>query len=368
MLLAHKIEVRPTPEQEEKLFQWVGTIRHCYNQLLVHFSQDGFKFNKKDARSYLKDSLREEFIWYKELSQDCLRESINDLENGYKRFFKKQGGYPKFKKRGERDSFSIRDKMKFSVVGRDLRIEKFNKGRGNNQPPPLKLRERLRFEGTPKQVTISCKAGKWFASILVEVESGYNMKQPQDNTQVGVDLGVKELATLSDGTIFGKCDKLSKKLKKLEKLQQRLARQKKGSNRRAKTKQKISKLHFYVSEQRKQLLHSVSDYLTANYSTICLEDLKVSQMLEKGHKNLSRMIADVGMYELRRQVEYKSFLRGGEVKFVDQYFPSSKTCSCCGRIKEDLKLSERVYKCDCGLEIDRDLNAALNILKEGLRH
>lgn len=273
-------------------------------------------------------------------------------------------GTPKFHKRGIKDSFSIRSKVKFKVEGNNLYIEKFNKGK---QGVALKLRENLRFTGTPKQVTVSTKAGKWFASILVEVESGYNSKQPKDSNPVGIDLGIKTLVTTSDGKSIGKSDKLSKQLEKLAKLQQRMAKQKKGSNRRAKTKQKIQKLYYYVSCQKKALLHSVSDYLTSKYSNICLEDLDVKGMLEKGNKNLSRMIADVGFYELRRQLEYKAFLRGGGVKFVDRYFPSSKMCSSCGTIKEDLKLSDRVYKCSCGLEIDRDLNAAVNILNEGLK-
>ena len=216
-------------------------------------------------------------------------------------------------------------------------------------------------------MTISKTGGKWFASVLVEVESGYNLKQPTKAKYIGVDLGIKTLVTTSEGNILGKSDKLTKQLSKLAKLQQRLAKQKKGSNRRAKTKQKISKLHFYVAQQRKALLHSVSNYLTSKYEIICMEDLNVKGMLENGNKNLSRRVSDVGFYELRRQLEYKSFLRGGNVKFVDRYFPSSKMCSSCGTIKEDLKLSDRTYKCSCGFEIDRDLNAAINILNEGLK-
>lgn len=364
MLLAHKIEIRPTKEQEEKLLQWVGTARHCYNNLLAHFSQDGVKWSKKEARQFFYNTLRVENTWYTETSQDLQQSVIDDLDCAYKNFFKTKKGYPKFHKRGIKDSFSIRSKIKFKVVGNKLFIEKFNKGKNGI---PLKLREKLRFTGVPKQVTISTKAGKWFASILVEVEQGYNCKQPKDNTSVGMDLGIKTLVTTSDGQSIGKSNKLSKQLNKLAKLQQRMAKQEKGSNRRAKTKQKIQKLYYYVSCQKKALLHSVSDYLTYEYKTICMEDLDVNGMLEKGNKNLSRMIADVGFYELRRQIEYKSFLRGGSVKFVDRYFPSSKMCSCCGIIKEDLKLSDRKYQCSCGLVIDRDLNAAINILNEGLK-
>lgn len=362
MLLAHKIEIRPTKEQEQFFEQACGSSRHLYNNLVAHFSQEDIKWSKKEARQFYYTS-RENFPWYLELSANIFQSTIDNLEVGFKKFFKTKKGFPKFHKKGVKDSFNITDSAKFSIEGKNLRIEKFNKGRKGK---PIKLREDLRFTGKPKQLTISSKAGKWFASVLVEVESGYNLKQAEENTSVGVDLGIKTLVTTSDGESIGRSDKLSKQLKKLAKLQQRMVKQKKGSNRRAKTKLKIKKLFYYVSCQKQALLHSVSDYLTSRYKTICMEDLDIKGMLEKGNKNLSRMIADVGMYEFRRQVEYKSFLRGGNVKFVDKYFPSSKMCSCCSNIKEDLKLSDRTYRCDCGLEIDRDLNAAINILNQGL--
>jgi len=362
MLLAHKIEIRPTKEQKQFFEQACGSSRHLYNNLVAHFSQEGIKWSKKEARQFYYSS-RDNFPWYSELSANIFQSTIDNLEAGFKKFFKTKVGFPKFHKKGVKDSFSITQSLKFRVEGRNLYIEKFNKGRKGK---PIKLREKLRFIGKPKQLTISNKAGKWFASVLVEVESGYNLKQAEENTSIGVDLGIKTLITTSEGKSIGKSDKLSKQLKKLAKLQQKIAKQKKGSNRRAKTKLKIQRLFYYVSCQRQTLLHSVSDYLTSQYRTVCMEDLDVKGMLEKGNKNLSRMIADVGMYEFRRQVEYKSFLRGGDVKFIDRYFPSSKMCSCCGNIKEDLKLSDRAYKCDCGLEIDRDLNAAINILNQGL--
>lgn len=364
MLLSHKIEVRPTPEQEQYFEQACGSSRHLWNNLVAHFSNKENLFSKKSARKFYYQS-REDFEWYKNLSANIFQTTIDNLEVSFKGFFKSGKGFPKFKKKGMKDAFSITQSEKFSIVDRKLRLEKLNKGKKYSKP--ILLREKLRFTGKPKQITISKSGGKWFASILVEVESGYNMKQPFNDTEVGLDLGIKTLVTTSDGNSIGKSDKLSKKLDKLEKLQQRLSKQEKGSNRRAKTKQKIQKLYFYVGQQKQALLHSVSDRLTSEYKIICMEDLDVKGMLEKGNKNLSRMIADVGMYELKRQITYKSFLRGGKVLFVDRYFPSSKKCSSCGNINNDLKLSDRVYNCGCGLSLDRDLNAALNILTEGLK-
>ena len=364
MLLAHKVELRPSNEQQKKLLQWIGTTRHCFNNLLGNFSKKGVKFSKKSAREYLYNTLRVENEWYSEVSQAILQESINDLEAGYKRFFKKQGGYPKFKKLNGKNSFSIREKKKFKIEGRKLYLEKFNKGK--NQLP-LKLREKLRFEGTPKQVTISFQNGKWFASILVEGCSNYSGVFQQSG-KVGIDLGIKNLATLSDGTTFKKSNNLQESLKLLKCKQRVLSKKKKGSNRYAKAKLSISKLHFRIRRQREALLHKVSHTLTSKYETICLEDLSISSMTKSKNKRLNRMILDVGMYELRRQLEYKSLLRGVDIHIVDRYYPSSKLHNSCGYKNEDLKLGVSSWRCEgCGQQVDRDLNASKNILEEGLR-
>ena len=364
MLLGHKIEIRPSKEQHEKLLQWVGTTRHCFNSMLSNFSKQDVKFSKKKAREYLYNTLRVENEWYSEVSQAVLQESIDDLEVAYKRFFKKLGGYPRFKKRGRRDSFSIRQKSKFRIENRKLYIEKFNKGREDR---PLRLREKIRFEGTPKQITISYNNGKWWASILVEGCDNYKGMFDQKG-EVGIDLGIKELATLSDGTLFKKSNKLSLSLVRLQRKQRFLSKKKKGSNRYAKAKLSISKLYLRIRQQREALLHSVSHSITAKYKTLCLEDLSVSSMVKGKNKRLNRMVLDVGMYELRRQLEYKSFLRGVDIYFVDRYYPSSKIHNGCGFKNDKLKLGESTWKCDnCEQLVDRDLNAAKNILSEGLK-
>jgi putative transposase len=332
--------------------------------MLDNFSKEGVKFSKKTAREYLYNTLRVENEWYSDVSQAILQESINDLENSYKRFFKKLSGYPRFKKRGAKDSFSIRESKKFKVEGRNLYLEKFNRGKDSK---PLKLREKLRFDGVPKQVTISYHNDKWWASILVEGCSNYKGDFPQSG-EVGIDLGIKDLAILSDGTGFQKSNKLSLSLEKLVKLQKKLSKKKKGSNRYAKAKLSISKLHFRIRKQREALLHNVSHTITSKYKTICLEDLSVSSMTRGKNKKLNRLVLDVGMYELRRQLEYKSFLRGVDIYFVDRYYPSSKIHYECGYKNDNLKLGESSWKCDnCGQLVDRDLNASKNILKDGLR-
>lgn len=362
MLLAHKVELRPSEQQEQYLLQLCGASRHLWNQLLDYFSGEDVKWNKKVAREKMY-SLRGDFPWYTDYSANIVRCSIDNLDNAYKKFFKTKKGYPKFKSKHQKQSFNIYESKKFSVVGRDFRIEKFNKSKKSK---PIKMREKLRFGGKVKQANVSFQNGKWYCSFLIEVEN-YKEVTGQHGS-VGVDLGIKDLATLSDGTTFQKSNKLSLSLKKLVKLQRKLSKKKKGSNRYAKAKLSISKLHFRIRKQREALLHNVSHELTSKYRTICLEDLSVSSMTKGKNKRLNRTILDVGMYELRRQLEYKSLLRGVDIHFVDRYYPSSRLCNSCGYKNESLKLGESSWRCKgCGQQVDRDLNASKNILKEGLR-
>ena len=362
MLLAHKVELRPSKPQEQYLLQLCGASRHLWNQLLHHFSREGAKWSKKSAREKMY-SLREEYLWYSDYSANILRCSVDNLDNAYKKFFKTKKGYPKFKSKHQKQNFNIYESKKFKVEGRDFRIEKFNKSK---KTKPIKMREKLRFEGKVKQANVSFQNGKWFCSFLIEVED-YKGNFDQHGS-VGVDLGIKDLATLSDGTTFQKSNKLSLSLNKLVKLQRKLSKKKKGSNRYAKAKLSISKLHFRIKKQREALLHNVSEELTSKYKTICLEDLSISSMTKSKNKCLNMRILDVGMYKLRKQLEYKSLLRGVDIHFVDRYYPSSKLHYGCGYKNEDLKLGESAWKCKgCGQQVDRDLNASKNILKEGLR-
>ena len=353
ILLAHKIELRPTKEQATYLDKACGSRRHCYNQLLAHFKDN--KWSKSAAYQYYIKVIRKEFDWYTEVSSRVTRNAIDDLDNAFKHFFrrvklKQKAGFPQFKKKDVNDSFALREKAKFDVDGRMLRIEKLK--------TKIKMRQKLRFDGQAKQVTISKRAGKYFASILIETQD-YNPKDVERQPTVGVDFGIKSLATLSSGVVFCANQKLKANLKKLKKSQQQLSRKQKGSNRRARAKLKVAKLHFRISNQRQAVLHELSDYLTSHFDQIVIEDLNVKGMV-KNHK-LARSISDAGFGYLRQQIEYKARLRNCEVIIADRFFPSSKRCSSCGSIKKTLSLSERTYHCDCGLNIDRDLNAAINL-------
>ncbi len=357
MLLAHKIEVRPTPEQAEYLNRACGARRHCFNQLLAHFQQEGVKWSKSAAYQYYMTVLRIDFPWYLETSARVTRNAIDDMDSAFKHFFRRlkfgqKPGFPRFKKKGINDSFSLRESGKFAVNGRELRIEKLK--------TPLKLRQKLRFTGATKQVTISKRAGKFYASILVETED-YNPHAPADAI-VGVDLGIKALAALSTGEMVPANQKLKKNIKKLRRLSRNLSRKTKGSNRRAKAKLQVAKLHARVSNQRQAVIHELSDKLTRDFKVVVLEDLHVKGMV-KNH-SLARAVSDAGFGMLRQAIEYKAQLRGGQVILADRWFPSSKTCSACGQLHA-IPLNQRVMECDCGNVMDRDVNAAKNLEQYG---
>ena len=360
MLLAHKIELRPTPEQAVYLDKACGSRRHCYNQLLAHFSKPENKWSKTTAYQYYIKVIRKEFQWYSEVSSRVTRNAIDDLDNAFSHFFKRlktkqKCGFPRFKKKDVRDSFALREKAKFDVVGRELRLEKLK--------TKIEMRQALRFQGTAKQVTISKRAGKYFASFLIETNE-YNSNDTNRQASVGVDFGIKDLAVLSNGEIFAANQTLKTSLNKLAKLQKNLAKKVKDSNRRTKAKLKVQKLHFRIAKQRQAVLHQLSDYLTKTFNLITIEDLNVKGMVK--NRKLSRAISDAGFGYLRQMIEYKAKLRNCTVVIANRFFPSSKTCSHCRKIKENLTLADRVFNCECGLSINRDLNAALNLNQYGL--
>ena len=370
MLVAHKIELYTTVKQQAYLLQCVGANRFAYNQLVELFNNSEKIPTKTDFTNKVKE-LREANEWLDELSTRVVRNAIDDISSAIKKAFTKELiakrlstkkhwlGMPKFKKRGQSDSFAFREKEKFKVVNRKFRFEKLPKNLGW-----LKLRQPIRFTGTLKQVTISRKANRWFASFLIDTE---DIKPLEPNGQsVGVDLGIKELATLSNDKVFTNIRSLTSKAKKLRKLNKKLSRQVKKSVDWYRTKEKLSKLYHYTTEARKSVLHNLTSYLVKNFDLISIEDLNVSGML--ANHRLARSIADIGFYEFRRQLEYKAKWYHRTLAIVDRFYPSSKTCSKCGSIKSDLKLSDRVYKCEeCGLSLDRDLNASYNLQKVATR-
>lgn len=359
MLLAHKIELRPTPKEAEYIDRACGSRRHAFNQLLAHFSKPENKWSKAAAVHYYMTVLRVEFPWYGEVSSRVTRNAIDDLDSAFNHFFRRarlggKPGFPKFKKKGVSDSFAMRETQKFNVDGHTLRIEKL-KSR-------IAMAQEVRWKGEARSVTIRKRAGRYFASILVDV-TNYKCHDPQQD-MIGVDFGVKNLAILSNGEKVPAGNRLKSSLKRLACLQRNLNHKQKGSARQAKAKQRVARLHLRVANQRASVLHELSDKLTREFRVIVIEDLNVSGMMK--NRSLARSVGDAGFGMLRRQLEYKAALRGGHIIVADRFFASTKICSDCGEKNSQVVLGVGMWRCPaCGSIHDRDVNAAINLLKYG---
>jgi putative transposase len=266
------------------------------------------------------------------------------------------GGYPRFKKKGQHDSFYLSNDQ-FKLIKNRIRIPKLGW---------VKLTEEIRFSGKILSATVSRTADKWFVSISIQLKTSPFFVSENQADVVGVNFIISILATLSNGETVEGGKPLKKLSCRLARMQRHLAKSTKGSKRYDRQKMKIARLHYRIACIRQNGLHKLTHHLCQYFKIICLEDLNVKGMM-KNHK-LAFTISDMGFYEFKRQLEYKAGLYGNWISVVSKWFPSSKTCSNCGHKKFEMKLSERVYRCDfCGFEIDRDLNAAINIEREGLR-
>lgn len=355
MLRAHKIRIFPSKDQEVLLRKSCGVARFSYNWALAQWKQmceNKEKVNENLLQKKLVSIKRTEFPWMMEVTKCAPQAAIQDLGAAFSKFFKKKSGYPKFKKKGQKDSFYVSNDQ-FRISGKELRLPKIG---------VMRTAVELRFSGKIMNGTVSLDVDRWYISIVVDTEE--QLERIEDKGIVGVDLGIKTLATLSDEVSFENPKFYNKALRRIQRLSRSLARKKKGSNNRNKAKRSLARTHRKVKLARKTNLHKISTYLCTRYSTVVLEDLNVQGMV-KNHK-LARAISDCGFGTLRTMVENKAKQTKTKVVFADRFFPSSKTCSACGFIKEDLLLSHRVFKCNnCGFEADRDLNASINLEKLG---
>ena len=358
---AYKTEITVNNKQRTLLLKNLGCARWAYNWALAKKKE---AFDKKEKIPNTIELHRElnklkqsEVPWMYDSSKTSPQNALRDCDKAFQNFFtrckkkvKSKKGFPKFKsKKNEKQSFRLDGKI--HIFDDYIQLPRLGK---------LKLVEKDYIPTDCKilSATVSKRAGKWFVSVQVETPD----KEHSDakNEVIGIDLGIKNLATCSDGTTYENSKALKNNLKRLKRKQKQLSKKKKGSKNYEKSKQKLSKLHYHVSNIRKDCLHKITSDIIQKNNVIVLEDLKVSNMM-KNHK-LAQSISDVGLYEFRRQIEYKAKWNGRKVIFADSFFPSSKTCSCCKNIKKDLSLKDRIYKCDnCGLETDRDYNASLNL-------
>jgi putative transposase len=294
-----------------------------------------------------------------ECSKCAPQEALRNLGRAFKNFYRglKEGkkiGFPRFKSKGVNDSFRLYGTISFE--GRQIQLPRIGKIR-------IKEKRKQYYKGRILSVTVRRRANRWFVSVAVE-ETIKDTK-PIVGSAVGVDLGIKTLATLSDRTTFSNPRALRSRIKKLRKLSMSLSRKQKGSKNREKVKLRLARMHLRIFYIRQDTLHKLTTHLAKSHSKIVIEDLCVSGMMK--NRRLARAIADVGMFEFRRQLEYKCQWYGSQLVVASRRFPSSKKCSGCGHKKKELSLSEREYECEeCGLKINRDLNAALNLVTVSL--
>ncbi len=349
-----KTELILSDKEKTKCKKHSGVARHAWNWGLEQ-TQKALK-NKEllpssiTLHKQLVKEVKKENPWYYEVSKYSPQQSLRNLETAWKRCFNKLSKQPKFKKKDQNDSFYLEGKIQ--IKGNKIKLPNLGWIRTHEVLPEI-------HKGASgiANVTISERAGRWFISFKVKHNQEITKKK---SDCVGVDLGIKTLATLSDGKTFENPKSYQKNKDRLAKAQRSLSRKQKGSENRTKQKIKLQKIHYRIANIRRNAIHQLTSYLSKNHSQIVLEDLNVSGMI-KNHK-LASAIADCGFYEIRRQLEYKSQWYGCEITYVDRFFPSSKICSSCGCKKEHLPLSERIFNCsDCGFSIDRDLNASINL-------
>jgi len=346
MKRAHKIRIYPNNAQRTLLEKHCGCARLAYNVCLAQWNKDyenGIKHNYFSIKKWFNSIKHELYPFISDVSKWSPEAAIADLGRAFNRFFKKKSQRPVFHKKGVRDSYRV-----------DGSVVKFT-GFFLHLPRGLRLRmaEQLRYAPSKiYNVTISKTAGRWFASIQCEIPESEN----QAEGEIGIDLGIKDLAVLSDGTKYENPKTEKNRRRKIARAQRNLHRKHKGSNNRCKTQQKLAAVYWKTANTRKDYTHKMTSEITSKYAVICLEDLNIKGML--ANHNLARAVGDASLSEIRRQFEYKA----NKLRYVGRFEATTKPCCICGKL-HDMPLHKRRMICDCGNDIDRDLNAAINILK-----
>ena len=367
MILAKKVRLYPNEIQEQKLWQSVGTARFIYNWTLAKQEE-----NYKNGGKFISDGVlrkeitqlkKNELSWLNEVSNNIAKQAVKDACDAYKKFFKGLSDKPRFKAKKRSKKSFYNDNVKLKVKDNKLvNIEKIGW---------IKTNEQLPIGVKYSNPRISYDNKYWYISVGIEQEE--NQEELTD-ISLGIDLGLKDLAICSDGTVYKNINKtymvrkIEKRLKRLQKQVNRKYEKNKKGKEYVKTKniikleKQIQQVHRRLANIRNNYLHQTTTNIvkTKPYRVV-IEDLAVSDMMK--NKHLSDAIRKQGFSEFRRQLEYKYNFRGIKFVVVDRFYPSSKSCSQCGKIKKDLKLKDRVYKCSCGLNIDRDLNASINLSK-----
>ena len=364
MLKAYKYRIYPNKYQEEQIHKTFGCCRFVYNQTLAYrkdlYENKKESMNKIACNNYVNQVLKKEYEWLKEVDKFALTNSVYNMDSAYQKFFKEHSGYPKFKsKRDNKKSYSTNctnNNIEVSFKNNRIKIPKLKW---------VKAKVHREFIGKIKSATISQNSnGKYFVAILVETE---HIPMEQTACMIGLDLGIKDLLITSDGEKFDNIHTTKKYEKKLAKEQRKLSHKVKGSNNWNKQRIKVARIHEKIHNTRIDNLHKITHKLVQENQLIVSEDLAVSNMV-KNH-NLAKAISDCGWYELTRQISYKSEWNNRQYIKIGRFTKSSQPCNVCGYINTDTKnLSVREWICPiCGAKHNRDINAAINILNEGLR-
>ena len=380
MLEAVRVALDPTPRQERLLESHAGAARFAYNAGLAHVKAMLERQEKPEWSYYAlrrwwnanKDALAVSMEtgkpWWRENSKESYNSGLESLADALRNFSKSRKGrrkgrgmgFPRFKSKDRAVPGFAYTTGSFGLIDCDphaLRLPRI--GRVHCMEDVSRRVDSAKV----LRMSVSRHAGRWMASLTVERKDG-PMPTPLKGGSVGIDLGVKQLATLSDGTIIRNPRALDSNLRRLRREQKNLSRKRKGSNRRREARTRVARLHARVADLRRDLLDKTTTMLAHAYSDISIEDLNVAGMV-RNHR-LARSVEDAAFAEFRRQLEYKTARTGARLHVIDRWYPSSKTCSNCGTVKAKLSLSERVYHCEkCGLVIDRDVNAAINIRVAG---
>ena len=363
MLKAYKYRIYPNQNQKVFFAKSFGCCRFIFNKAL-EYKKSSYESSKTNISlntlnsSWLKEQ-KVNFPWLSEINSQALQQSIKHLDSSYKNFFRTHKGFPKFKNKYSKQSFSIPQFVTIDFKKSYVKIPKL----GN-----VLASIHRKFEGIIKTCTISkTTTDKYFISVLVEDNSPIPKKEKGTN-YLGIDLGIKDFAIFSDGTKIENPKILKFYLNRISRFQQILSAKIKGSNNYNKVKRKIALLHEKISNKRDDFLHKLSSRIINNNHVICIEDLDIKDLLEKSNNVMSRNISDVSWSKFVAYLIYKAEWYGKEVVKVGRFFASTKTCSKCGEINNPLTLKDRIWECgNCKAKHDRDINSAINIKNEGLR-